>query len=220
MKFPGVMAQPGLFNANGEYDAETEPFKAFVKEQTRLFKCFGAIDYYTYVDGEAPNCADVPAEMQNRMKQLKLGERTLVDRREGFNEFLPTEQYSQEGVGVPMRNFASMRTGLSTFRAASEAPFRAITIYKSVDGRMAVDEKLTGEAETYAPVSSFRDSASALPANPRFRGDTVVVEKKGFGFDVAAPAPRIVNLYNKASSADANENFYRRPRAKLIFKWE
>lgn len=220
MKFPGVMSSPSLFNAKGEYDTEAESFKAFVNEQTRLFKCFGAIGYYTYVDGEAPNCADVPAELHEGMKRLKFGEKSLVERREGFNDFLPTAQYAMRGVGVPMRNFASMRTALSTFRPASEQPARPIKVYKAVDGKMVVDERLTSESVTYPPVASFRDRDSVLPENPRFHGDTVVVEPKGFGFEVAAPSPRVVNSYSREADADANENFHRRPRAKLIFRWE
>jgi M6 family metalloprotease-like protein len=220
IKLPGALGRADLFDSEGSYATESPVFKDLVKEQTRLFKCFSAINYYTYVDGEAPECSDVVEAQQNRLRGLKFGDRLLVERREGFNDFLPEDQYGMYGVGIPMRLSASTRTGLSTFRPSTEPAFRPIKVFKAENGTMVEDPVLTQAAPSFAPVARFRDADNAAPANSRFLGDSVLVEKKGFGFDVVAPAPRITQLYRQGAEADANENFYRRPRAKILFRWQ
>lgn len=221
LKMPGIFASPELFNGNGEYDAEAEGFKNFVAEQGRLLKCFGATAYYTYIDGEAPQCGDVPANQQDSMGALKLGGEILTERRAGINEFLPVDQYKNYLVAMPLRLNSSMRVGQGTFRPLQEGPAHPIRVYKAgANGEMVLDTALTSQAMSLAPVASFRDKDSVLAANPRFRSDTVVVEKKGFGFDVAQPSPRIVKLYRPDASAVENDNIHRRPRAKINFVWE
>lgn len=217
---PGVLGKADLLDSKGEYATNSQVFKNFVDEQRRLFKCFGAIDYYTYIDGEAPDCADVNPAEWNRMQSILLDGKPIVARREGFNEHLPIDQYGMSAVGVPMRLFAGIRTGLSPFNPADAANQAPYTVYKSIGGEMVVDEDLTNMAETFAPISEFRDADSALHENTRFHGDNVVVEKKGFKFNVFSPSPRVVSLYDEQAPADANNHFFRRPRVKVIFTWD
>ncbi len=217
---PGVLGKSELLDEKGEYATGSQVFKDFVSEQRRLFKCFGAVDYYTYIDGVAPNCGDVANSDINRMRSLQFAGNPMVARRERFNEHLPIDRYGMSAVGVPMRLFAGIRTGLSTFNPADTDPSAPYTVYKSENGVMVVDEALTNAAEVYAPVSEFRDADSAIHANERFHGDTVVVEKKGFRFNVFSPSPRITSLYEMGVGEDSNSHYFRRPRVKMIFSWE
>ena len=181
MPLPGILGSPELFDSEGFYDTESPVFKNFAAEQRRKFICFSAIEYYTYINGEAPNCADMDESMHNKLRDLTFDGRSLVARREGFNEFLPIEQFDMWGVGLPMRQFAGFRTGLSTFRPATAEAFAPFTVYKEQSGQLVQDDQLTAAAATFAPVDSFSDADSVLHEREAFRGDTVVVERKGFG---------------------------------------
>ena len=221
LPLPGALGAQELFDAEGAYAVDSPAYKSFVAEQVRLFKCFTATGYYTYLDGVAPDCQGIAETELNKMRELRYQGLRLVDRREGINEILPVQQYGYEGVGQPMRNSVFFRAATATFRPAESPAFKPFTVYRvGEEGNFVVDTELTAASFSVAPVSRFRDRENQLASNPRFHGDTVVVEKKGFGFDVIAPSPRITRLYDAAASAEANQHEHRKPRVKLQFVWE
>ena len=221
LHLPGILSKPELLNDRGEYNVESETFQNFVKEQRDNFVCFSAIDFYTYINGEAPDCSGIDTADHNRLNSILFGDgRPLTDTREGINQYLPMERANFYLVGAPMRTSARVRTGMATFRPASSEDFAPFTVYKVKDGELLVDRELTDSATKLPPVSEFQDSLNALPENRRFQGDTVVVEKRGLSFKIAEPSSRIQKLYRMDVDSDDNSHYYRRPRAKVLINWE
>ena len=218
VKLPGILSSEDLFDKNGHYVKESPVYKAFEKSQRDMYVCFSHIDYATYQNGKAPDCGSYT--YKDKMKSLLFGDKKLIYSREGFNELLPINQYGYYGVGKPLKSNQVLRTGLSTFRPKASSSFKPFKVYKSINDEMVLDEELTNSAESFEPVSEFYDKDSKLTENKRFHGDTAIVEKQGFGFKVLAPSKRIINLYSKSSKGSENDNYLRRPRAKLQLVWE
>lgn len=217
VKLPNLLSKPELFDKDGVYDEKGAAYKALEKEQREMFVCFSHTKYAEYLTGKRPVCKD---GFLDYLQGLTFGGKKLLYRRERFNEVLPIDRYESVGVGQPMRSWAGFRTGLSTFRPEGSGKFAPFRIYKEVKGEMVLDQKLTSESASFEAVSSFQDKDSQFPSSERLQGDTVVVEKKGFNFRVVEPSSRIKALYTDKESGEANNNFYRRPRAKIIFSWD
>lgn len=217
LTLPGVMNQPWLFDENGHYATESSELKSFVEEQRSEFVCFSHVDYYTYVNGAEPDCTMYPE--LDLLKELSYAGKSLVYRREGLNEVLPQNRFSLWGVGVPMRNTTTIRTGLSTFRPADSAPFKPFKVFKAEGGDMVLDKKLTAEATSVAPVSKFDDRENSLSKHKRFIEDSVVVEKRGFSFEIKSPEKKVLKSYNKKYPVNNNNSYFRRPRVKLDVNW-
>lgn len=217
VKLPGVWSDPSLVDADGAYKTDEQAFKDLVAAQRADFKCFGYTQYATYVDGVVPDCAYT--QDADALRKLSFEGRSLVYSRDGYNNYLPVDQYAMEGVGEPFRSSPEFRSSLSTFRPKDFGAFAPAKVYKAVGGQMVLDTQLTSAAEQVAPVSEFNDADNQLATNPRFAGDTVVVEKKGLHFRVVSPNPAIQALYRKDADPSANDNFFRRPRVKVLIDW-
>lgn len=219
VKIPGIFQEDKWFDQSGVYrdQDKDEEFKSFLKEQRDQFGCIAYSEYFTYMNGVAPNCFD-PNE-KDYLKNVLFDSKPLRYRRERFNEYLPYEQEGFVQIDHSFRNYAGMRTGLSTFSPVSNQDYRPFNVYKEKDGKMILDEELTANAPVYKNIASFDDKENQLASNKKFWGDSVVVEKKGFAFKVASPSTRAVNKYSKEVSADQNDNYYRRPLAKVYFNW-
>lgn len=217
---PGIFSNPDFLDENGRYiDRKENPlFDALLKQQRKDYICFSHTVYATYLNGEAPECVD--DEFKDKMLDLSFNGLSLIHRRERFNETLPTARYGTHGVGRPFRMFTSVRTGLSTFRAPEAGEYKPFKVYKEENGEMILDVELTDSSASFAPVSTFKDSDSELDADEDFQGDTVVVEKTGFGFQVANPSKQILKRYDATLSAEDNDTKNRAPKAKLYFSWD
>ena len=218
MELPGELGNPEFFDSEGYYDTSSETYRQFVESQNNFFVCFSHTAFYRYTEGVEAVCDE--EETIDAMGRLTFNGKPLVYRREGFNQILPPRRMQYHSVGNPMRRGAAMRTGLSTFRPAASEDFSPFKVYKEHYGEMVLDQKITSQAPTFAAVSKFSDASNEFPTRASFRGDTVVVEKKGFEFEVVAPSARVLSRYSKDAAADALENFYRRPRVKVYFDWE
>lgn len=220
LPLPGVMSKSDYFDKDGNYvstKTDTE-LKRFIESQRAQFKCFAYIDYATYLDGKAPDCAGV--DFLDYMQGLTFAGKKLIYRRERFNETLPLKRYSTVGVGIPFRIGASMRTGMSTFGARGQKNFSPFKVYKEVSGEMVLDEALTKSSASVKQVSSFKDSENTLTKVDKFKGDSVVVEKTGFEFEVVKPSRQALKQYSKDVSVNDNSHFFRRPRVKVYFDWK
>ena len=217
---PGALSKAELFDATGAYNEASDVYKQTYADQRLAYVCFSHIEYYTYMNGVAPDCGRFSESSRNLMKRLTLEGKRLVYRREGFNDFLPVDQYGLLGVGEPFTSAAGDRTGLSTFRAREDGEFAPFKVYKVEGNHLVLDEQLTASSAKFAPVSTFRDALNAFPSVNRFKEDTVAVVKKGFAFEVVAPSRRVVQSYRAESPADENDSWHRRPRAKVLLRWE
>ena len=214
---PGPFANPAFFDEKGHYKTEDPIMKSFVEDQRKRFTCFSHIDYATYLSGKKPDCS---GDYMDFMQTLTFEGKKLRFRRERINEILPMDRFNYFSVGKPLRNSVYTRTGLATFNPAGSKDFRPFTVYKEVNGEMVLDEQATRNARSFAPVSSFSDKDNAFEEVKRFKADSVVVEKKGFRFDVTMPSIDVMKFYSEAEKAESNFNIFRRPRAKLHFRWE
>ncbi len=220
---PGVFSDAKFLTKDGNYpevdleDENENDFEKFVKAQRDEFTCFAYTRYATYINGEAPNCS---GDYVDYLPKLTFEGKNLFYRRELFNDVLPNEQQSTLGIGDPFRLTATIRVGLSTFRPEGSADFRPFKVYKAQNNEMVLDAIETEKTARVAPISSFKDSEQSLPANKYFHGDSSMVEKKGFSFRVTAPHKNALKGYDSAAPAGSNDNFLRRPRAKVYFDWE
>lgn len=219
VKLPGLMSEERFFDENGHYlDEDEDPtFKSFLKGQRDLFACYAYTDYSTYINGERPEgCQD---ELRDHLQNVTFEGKKLRYRRERFNEFLPYARYATVPVDQTYRNYAGMRTGLSTFNPKEAGDFAPFKVFKEVDGQMVLDQELTQSAQKFEAVSEFKDSENHLAATKRFQGDSVVVEKTGLNFKVVSPSSRVIDQYSQEVSADDNAHWFRRPRVKVYFSW-
>jgi len=215
---PSVLGKSELFDENGYYDSKSEAFKNFSEAQNDLFVCAAFTSFYKYTQGEEAKCDDV--KDLNFVQKLILNGRPLIYRREGFNQILPQRRVEYKSVGNPLRRGAAMRTGLSTFNPADSAPFAAFKVYKEHYGQMVLDQTMTASAPVFPSVSSFDDALNVQHDRAEFKGDSVVVEKTGFSFEVVTPSQRVLARYKKDASAEDESNYFRRPRAKIYFNWK
>ncbi|MGK0367421.1 MAG: hypothetical protein ACI9QD_000556, partial [Thermoproteota archaeon] len=221
---PGVFSNPKYLDESGAYpkvntndniiDNELE---VLVKQQKDTFACFGLFDFYTYVKGFAPECNN---DFKNYMKSLTFNGLPLIFSGEQTNTLLPKNRYATFSVGTPFRTGSYLRAGLSTFRPKSFKDYSPFRVYKEENGQMVLDQKMTNEASKIAPVSVFYDADNLLSKNPLFQGDSVVVVKKGFKFEVAEPSPQIIGRYLKNLGADDNDSDLRAPKTKIYFSWK
>lgn len=216
MEIPGGIFD-GLLNTEGFYDPESIAHKEIVEEQQRLFTCFGWREYYFYQNAQQEKCDDI--NFVDHLSSIEINGKDLMYRRERFNVLLPKNRYTNYGVGKPFRNSVAQRTSLAAFRASDTGSVKPFKIYKELDGKMILDEALTSAQKAYPAVTGFSDKDSALHANARFHGDTAVVEPAGLSFKVISPSNRINGLYSKNAHQDANDNYFRRPRAKILINW-
>lgn len=215
---PGILGDASLFDRDGRYNPLSVDYVQLVRSQRAEFTCFGYTEYSLYLNGVEPECGAFP--YKDYLGNLKFDGKNLIYRRENFNEVLPIHQYTNFGVGVPMSRDAYSRTGLSTFRAQTAGAFSPFKVYRASYDRMVLDKELTKEAKSFAPISSFSDAENALSEVAEFAGDSVVVEKKGFEFEVFEPAERVLEQYKLHKYPSKNSHFFRRPRAKLYFNWK
>jgi hypothetical protein len=215
---PGLLGAEELFNADGFYDSKATAYKELVKEQDDFFVCFSHTSFYRYTNGEDAKCDET--HTVDALQKLTMNGKSLIYRREGFNQILPERRVGFHSVGNPMRRGSTMRTGLSTFRPAGAANFAPFKVYKEHYGEMVIDQALTASAPNFPAVSSFNDADNELAEQDDLRGDSVVVEKKGFSFEVVEPSARAVSRYSKQAHADHSANYFRRPRAKIYFNWK
>jgi len=192
-------------------------FEKLVKAQRDEFVCFSHTKYATYINGEAPLCS---GDYIDFLPQLTFKGKNLFYRRELFNDVLPNEQHSTQGIGDPFRLSTTLRVGLSTFRPEGSADFKPFKVYKAQNGVMVEDLVESEKTMKVAAVSSFKDSEQTLSSNKYFHGDSAMVEKKGFSFKVSAPHKNALKAYDAAAAAESNDNYLRRPRAKVYFDWE
>ncbi len=216
LTIPGIFSEEKFKKEDGSYDMKNKELVALRKNQKDLFICFSHTQYSAYQEGKEPEC---DTEFKDYMSNIYMGDRSLFYRRALNNTILPKNRYSKFSIGKPFRNYAAMRTGLSTFTPKSRAKFKPFKIYKEEDGQMVLDRKMTDQAISVENIHYFTDAKSKLPKNKRFHGDSVVVEKKGFSFKVVEPSTRALDMYGENFNADLNENWFRRPRAKIYFNW-
>jgi hypothetical protein len=215
---PEVLANPEIRDADGDYKGDENPeYKAFEKAQRELFGCFAHSNYYTYVEGVRPNCPD--ESERDSMLGLRFEGKSMIYRRQAFNDILPIEQGDYEFVGEPLRTEPEMRTGISTFRPSSWGNFSPFKIYKAEGNQMVPDTVLSDRAFKAESIDTFMDAANQLHPKPRFHGDNVVVEKKGLNFKILDPSPRIGNLYNNTENPDTNNYVLRKPKVKVLVEW-
>ena len=214
---PGELGNSDFFDDEGFYNTNSEAYKEFVKVQNDQFVCFSHTSFYRYTEGKDPVCDDIGSI--DAMRELTFNGLPLVYRREGFNQILPPRRMGFHSVGNPMRRGATVRTGLATFRPADTQEYAPYKVYKEHYGKMVVDQLVTSTAPKFAPVSKFSDAENAFPTREAYRGDTAVVEKVGFKFEVVSPSKRVIERYSKEANANSLENFYRRPRVKVYFDW-
>tara|TARA_R110000868_G_scaffold117600_16_gene312622 strand:+ start:2712 stop:5771 length:3060 start_codon:yes stop_codon:yes gene_type:complete len=218
MALPSELGNAEFFDEEGFYNTDSAAYKAFVKEQNEAFVCFSHTSFFTYTEGKAPECDDVSAI--DAMKELTFAGRPLIYRREGFNQVLPPRRMGFHSVGNPMRRGAASRTGLSTFRPKAAGDFAPYKVYKEHYGEMVIDQLSTSQAPTFASVSTFSDADNTLSTRAAYQGDSVVVEKTGFNFEVVMPSKRVLERYSKQMNAESGENYFRRPRVKIYFDWK
>jgi len=214
---PGELGNADFFDEEGFYNTNFEAYKEFVKVQNNDFVCFSHTAFFRYTEGKAPECDDLSTI--DAMKELTFNGLPLIYRREGFNQVLPPRRMGFHSVGNPMRRGAAVRTGLATFRPAETPNYAPYKVYKEHYGEMVVDQLVTSTAPKFAPVAKFSDEENIFPTREAYRGDTAVVEKVGFKFEVVAPSKRVLERYSKDSDANAKDNFFRRPRVKVYFDW-
>ncbi len=221
---PGVFSKESLLDENGFYpkfsledDEVTTELEKLVKSQRDQFICFSHTNYATYLTGEAPIC---DLEFKDQLKNMTFNGKKLIYERERSNEVLPDRRYEMYGAGTAFRNGATVRTGLSTFRPKTSEAFSPFKVFKAIDGKMTLDEALTSESTKIEPVAVFNDANNELHVNEQFHGDTVVVEKKGFNFEVVAPSPQILDRYFDDIDVDSNDSSLRAPRTKIYFSWK
>jgi M6 family metalloprotease-like protein len=224
VKLPGVFSDENLFDETGTYqkfdlddDTVSTELEKLVKSQRDQFICFSHTVYATYLSGEAPIC---DMDFKDELKRLTFNGKSLIYERERSNEVLPDRRYTKYGAGTAYRTGATTRTGLSTFRPSDSEAFIPFKVFKAVDNKMVLDEKLTAESVRIEPVSKFNDADNKLHENSRFHGDTVVVEKKGFNFEVVSPSPQILGRYFDDIDPDSNESALRAPKTKIYFSWK
>lgn len=220
---PGVFSNEKFFDENGHYKSakKDEAFKAFVDTQRETLACFGYTKYWNYLKGKEADCSGIDPQYIDYMPKLTFEGKELIYRREGFNNVLPKDRFDDHGVGMPYRNSVYARTGLSTFRPKEMGNFAPFKIYKAVEGQMVLDEELTGaENNSYEPVSSYKDVNAKIPEYKPHVPDSVLVEKVGFGFNVATPGWQGLEGYNAAADPDSNDFIMRQPKVKVYLKWE
>jgi len=225
LKLPGIFSDESLLDESGlAYpdvdltDGKVEgKLEELVKVQRDIFTCFAYTRYATAQTGKAPVCED---EFKDYMQSLTFEGKALIYRRERFNDILPNDRYATVSVGKPFRMGTSIRTGLSTFRPRTEKAFSPFKVYKEVEGQMVLDTKMTDAATKIEPVAKYNDLNNSLAKNPLFHGDTVVVEKKGFNFEVVAPNPQIKARYFDNIDGNDNDSSLRAPRTKVYFMWK
>jgi len=218
VKLPGLFENSDFFNEDGTYKdyKKDKVFGDFVKSQRLKLICFGYTKYATYLEGKAPDCSN--EDQIDYMSNITFYGKSLQYRRERFNEELPINRYDSFGVGRAFRSWAGLRTGLSTFSPEESDSFAPYKIYKSINNKMVLDKEATDSAPKFKTVSSFEDKDSKFTNIKSLQGDTVVVEKKGFSFNIVSPSKRVLDSY-QPSKEDSNENNFRRPRAKIYFNW-
>ena len=221
MEIPVVFDDSNFF-VDGHYKdhEKDEEFKTFVDAQRNKLACFGYTRYFEYIKGKKPECGAFDSKFVNFMPNLLFGDKKLVYRREGFNDVLPKDRFGNWGVGVPFRMHSGIRTSLSTFRPETYEDFAPFKIYKEDDGKMVLDDSLTGLQKRYPAVAEFKDSSVALPKYKGFVEDSVVVEKVGFGFLVVEPEHQGLEGYKEDVSPNNNDHAFRRPRVKVLVDWE
>ncbi|MBT3585960.1 MAG: hypothetical protein HN509_13725 [Halobacteriovoraceae bacterium] len=220
---PGIFSDASFFGEDGHYldeDSDENALGALIKSQRKSYICFSHTAYATYLNGEAPLCEGENGDLKDKMLDLTFKGYNLIHRRERFNETLPTARYGTFGVGRPFRTYAGVRTGLSTFRAPEAGEYKPFKVYKEENGEMVLDQKMTEESAAFAPISTFKDSDNVLSSIEDFHGDSVVVEKHGFSFQVAPPSGQILKRYSSQFNAEDNDTAHRAPKAKIYFDWE
>ena len=223
LTLPGIFSDENLKDGNGDYpkidldDGIAGDLETLVDLQRREYVCFGYTVYASYQTGREPDCS---GDFVNYMQGLKFEGKSLVYRRERFNQLLPNDRYATHGVGRPFRSGTTMRTGLSTFRPIESKPFSPFRVYKEENGEMVLDKKLTAESVKILPISTFNDADNSLDLNSSFHGDSVVVEKKGFNFEVVTPSPQVIQKYLDHDKPEENTNFLRAPKTKIYFSWK
>jgi immune inhibitor A len=220
---PGIFSDSKNLSAEGNYpevdleDGINNDFETLVKKQRDEFVCFSHTKYATYINGEAPICS---GDYVDYMPKITFNGKNMYYRRELFNDVLPNEQHSTQGIGDPFRLTTTLRVGLSTFRPEGSEDFKPFKVYKVENDVMVLDHEESDKTIKVAAVSSFKDSDQNLSANKYFHGDSAMVEKKGFSFRVTAPHKNALKAYDAAAPSDSNDNYLRRPRAKVYFDWE
>jgi M6 family metalloprotease-like protein len=224
VQLPGVFSSENLFDENGTYlkvdledDTTSSELEVLVKSQRDQFICFSHTNYSTYLTGVAPIC---DLEFKDELKKLTFKGKELIYERERSNEVLPDRRYSKYGAGTPYSTGATVRTGLSTFRPVDSNDFSPFKVFKAQNGAMVLDELMTSSTVKIKPVSLFNDSENKLHNNPRFQGDTVVVEKTGFNFEVVSPSPQVLGRYIDDINPDSNDSSLRAPKTKIYFSWK
>lgn len=216
LKLPGTLGAPELFDEQGNY-LKTEEVVKILKPQRDEFKCFGYTQYATYIFGEAPDCGSY--KWQDALQTLSWDRANLLYNREFINDVHPLDRELYKPIEQPYRNNATMRTGLAAFRPKSSTAMSPLTIFKVENGEVVKDLELTRSAMAYEAVSSFKDSENMKPENAKFLADTVLVEKHGLRFNLVEPDSRITERYVNTSNGDTNDNFFRRPRVKVLLDW-
>lgn len=215
---PGPFSEAALLDENGAYRPDAEPLKSMIAKQKLDFACFSHLGYATYLEGVAPNCAQPDAV--DAMQTVKKDGRPLRFRREWFNNILPWERGQFEAIGEPFRNDETIRTALATFRPEGSPAFSPFKVWRIDGSQLVPSPEETAAIAKFAPVSKFNDADNAFSNDPRFQGDNVAVEKKGFTFKVVAPNAKIVKAYDEQSDASSNNSAARKPRAKLMIEWK
>ena len=85
---------------------------------------------------------------------------------------------------------------------------------------MVLDQALTANAPAFPSSSRFEDDSNTQHSVEDLKGDSVVVEKTGFSFEVVEPSARVLARYTKEAGPEADHNYFRRPRAKVYFSWK
>jgi len=219
LKLPGILGDPSLFDENGHYkNPDKHPeMKNFLAMMRNTFTCFSNIEYSTYINGKAPTCKD---GFEDYMQSLTYEGKKLLYSRERRNELLPINREGSVGINRPYRNIPKVRTGLSTFSPEGSADFSPFKVFKEEGGQMILDPELTALTAKYKAVSSFSDRNNELSKFKRFQGDSVVVEKQGLNFKVGKPGRRALGGYTNRELGDENNQFFRRPRAKIYIDWD
>ncbi len=220
---PATWSQKEWLGEEGYYlDPEKdEPLKSFVSKQRDEFVCISHTDFYKYLEGVEAQCTDKDA--RDALKNLKLGEKSLVYLREMINQVHPLDYGNYLTIDRPFGrggHSTNVVTGLSTFRPKGSESFSPFAAYRVdlKDKKLVADADLQKEVVSYAPVFEFSDSKYELPKKKDRWLDTANVEKAGFSFQVVNPSTQIVNRYVNSTDSQANDFVERKPRVKIYFQ--
>lgn len=216
MPLPGTLGNADLFDTDGNYLSD-KIVNEKLKDQSDELTCMLYTRYATYINGESPSCTGYA--WLDALQGVSWDGALLRYRREYINDIYPFDREQFAAIDIPYRNNATIRTGMSAFRPKDAGDMAPLSVYKIKDNKVVPDEELTKTAVKYAPVSSFSDADNKWSSLERFQADSAVVEKHGFGFKVVSPDYRIIQKYTPSVDGDANDNYHRRPRVKVLFNW-